>query len=270
MVMADPAAGVDAMVGIRFRYVKLGKVRFTSHRDVARMWERALRRSGLPVAWSEGFAPRPLLSFGLALPTGCESLAEYLDVRLSAPPDPIPSGTFSALLPEGITVVGSAPLAHRAGSLQEQVTSCCWELEVLGLTVEELRERIGLALAAPRIPVHRERKGRLVEDDLRPSILSLSLGDAMASSLQGTQAPARRAGAAGTGQPLRIRAELATRPRGVRPPELLNGLATDLAMVRARRTNQWIERDGARWEPLAVDGERAMGDVAWRAHGCAS
>ena len=46
------------------------------------MWERALRRSGLPVAWSEGFSPRPLLSFGLALPTGGESLAEYLDVRL--------------------------------------------------------------------------------------------------------------------------------------------------------------------------------------------
>jgi hypothetical protein len=65
---------------IRFRFTKLGKIRFTSQRDVARMWERALRRSGLPVAWSEGFSPHPLLSFSLALPTGCESLAEYLDI----------------------------------------------------------------------------------------------------------------------------------------------------------------------------------------------
>jgi radical SAM-linked protein len=80
---------------LRFRYAKLGKIRFTSQRDVARMWERALRRSGLPVAWSEGFSPRPLLSFGLALPTGAESLAEYLDARLelgispATPPGPV-------------------------------------------------------------------------------------------------------------------------------------------------------------------------------------
>ena len=55
---------------IRLRFRKQGKVRFTSHRDVARMWERALRRLQLPVAYTEGFSPRPKLSFGLALPTG--------------------------------------------------------------------------------------------------------------------------------------------------------------------------------------------------------
>ena len=67
---------------LRLRFTKTGKVRFTSHRDVARMWERALRRSQLPVAYSQGFVPHPLVSFGLALPTGCESRGEYLDVRL--------------------------------------------------------------------------------------------------------------------------------------------------------------------------------------------
>ena len=63
---------------LRVRFVKLGRVRFTSHRDVARMWERAVRRIGLPVARTEGFSPRPKLAFGLALSTGHESLAEYL------------------------------------------------------------------------------------------------------------------------------------------------------------------------------------------------
>ena len=72
----------EAEVRVRFRFVKLGKIRFTSQRDVARMWERALRRAGLPLAYTAGFSPRPQLSFGLALPTGCESLAEYLDVDL--------------------------------------------------------------------------------------------------------------------------------------------------------------------------------------------
>ena len=78
---------------VRFRFSKMGKIRFTSHRDVARMWERALRRSRLPVALSQGFSPHPLLSFGLALPTGCESYGEYLDARLeSAGPDRHPRG----------------------------------------------------------------------------------------------------------------------------------------------------------------------------------
>ena len=54
---------------IRARFAKRGKVRFTSHRDLARIWERVLRRAALPVARSEGFSPRPKLHFGLALST---------------------------------------------------------------------------------------------------------------------------------------------------------------------------------------------------------
>ena len=60
---------------LRVRYSKKGKVRFTSHRDVARIWERALRRVGLGMAYSQGFSPRPKMSFGLALSTGHESEA---------------------------------------------------------------------------------------------------------------------------------------------------------------------------------------------------
>ena len=70
---------------VRFRFSKVGKVRFTSHRDVARLWERALRRAELPVALTEGFSPRPKVHFGLALPTGYESDGEYLDVDLRRP-----------------------------------------------------------------------------------------------------------------------------------------------------------------------------------------
>ena len=57
----------------RVRFTKLGKIRFLSHRDLARVWERGLRRTGVRVAYSEGFSPRPRLSFGLALSTGYES-----------------------------------------------------------------------------------------------------------------------------------------------------------------------------------------------------
>src|SRR3954466_12463420 len=72
---------------VRIRFSKLGKIRFTSHRDVARMWERALRRAAVPVAYTEGFSPHPKLSFGLALSTGHESFGEYLDIDLAEPVD---------------------------------------------------------------------------------------------------------------------------------------------------------------------------------------
>ena len=201
------------------------------------MWERALRRSRLPVAYSQGFVPHPLVSFGLALPTGCESLGEYLDVRLGpAEAGEIPvaglPAALSILLPEGIDVTAAALVEEAEGSLQQEVASCDWELEVLGVPGEELQEQVEKLLAAPILTVRRERKGRQAEDDIRPAILALSV-----TSPNG-----------------HLEAELATHPRGVRPGDLVAALGTDVVLGRACRTHQWIERDGARFEPLPLGG----------------
>jgi radical SAM-linked protein len=233
---------------LRLRFSKAGKIRFTSHRDVARMWERALRRSGLPVAYSQGFVPHPLVSFGLALPTGCESRGEYLDVRLGAPgPGETPidglAAALTPLLPEGIEVQAAALVHEAEGSLQQEVALCDWELEVLGVPGEELRERVHKVLAAPVLTVRRQRKGREIDDDVRPAILALSV-----TGLQGE-----------------VRAELATHPRGVRPADLITALGADAAPGRACRTHQWIERDGARFEPLPLSGLRTSADAAQHA-----
>ena len=69
-----------------------------------------------------------------------------------------------------------SPLVGLAeGSLQQEVASCDWELEVLGVAGEELQERVERVLAAPSLTVRRERKGRQTEDDIRPAILALAL-----------------------------------------------------------------------------------------------
>jgi radical SAM-linked protein len=222
---------------LRLRFSKEGKVRFTSHRDVARMWERALRRSRLPMAYSQGFTPHPLVSFGLALPTGCESAGEYLEVRLGEaaagePPAGELPGLLTPLLPEGIGVQAAAFVSEAEGSLQQEVASCDWDMEVLGVPVEELQERVEQVLSAPTLVIRRQRKGRQADDDIRPAIRTLVVSDPRCY----------------------LRAELATHPRGVRPVDLVAALGTGAVPGRARRTHQWIERDGARFEPLSLSG----------------
>ncbi len=217
---------------VRLRFVKLGRVRWTSHRDVARMWERALRRARVPLAYTEGFSPRPKLSFGLALPTGCESVAEYLDVTLAEPVEPAEMvERLGPLLPDGVDPTAAAPVPPGSPSLQQAVTSCSWEIDV-NATEPELRTAVERVLDADELPVQRERKGRLDTDDLRPAVLSLSTTVTAAGAVT-------------------LLAELATHPRGVRPTELGQVMAVELGL--ARRTTQWIERDGSREEPLVAD-----------------
>lgn len=233
----------------RFRYTKLGKVRFTSHRDVARLVERALRRAQLPVANTEGFSPRPKMHFGLALPTGGESLGEYLDIDFREPDDPaggldparvesLPA-LLSPLLPIGLDITDGAVVDRRAPSLQEAVVSCTWRIEVAGRPSADLRRAAAELLAAESLPVSRERKGKVVHDDIRPNVISVEVGDDLV-----------------------LTTELATQPRGVRPAELvaaLSGFAggDPLEAPRVCRTHQWIMLDGARREPLPAGATRA-------------
>jgi radical SAM-linked protein len=224
---------------VRTRFTKLGRVRWTSHRDVARMWERALRRGRVPVAYTAGFSPRPQLSFGLALPTGCESVAEYLDITLAEPFDAAAVGALlGPLLPEGVDVVAAGVIEPGTASLQEAVSSCTWEIEVPG-DPDDLGAAIERVLGAGSLPIQRERKGRQVVDDLRPSVLALS-------SVAGASGPV-------------LLAELGTRPRGVRPSELAQAMGIELGL--ARRTRQLIECDGSRWEPLVADHPGAA--ISW-------
>jgi radical SAM-linked protein len=217
-------------VRVRLRFTKAGKVRWTSHRDLARMFERAFRRTQLPIAYSGGFAPRPKVSFGLALPTGAESEAEFLDLELvegsTVDLTTLPL-RLSEALPVGVEVRAAAAVDDGAPSLQEAVSSCVWHVEVTGIAHDELCDKVADVIAAPSLVVTRKRKGNLVTDDIRPGILALRV-------VEGVE----------------VECELATQPRAVRPGELVRAIDPGLEEARVRRTNQWIERDGARGVPL--------------------
>jgi hypothetical protein len=248
-----------AVSRLRLAYAKRGKVRFISHRDVARVFERAFRVGRWPLAFTEGFSPHPKVSFGLALSTGYESDAEYLDVDLrlgaedAANPADQSSGASSderlgaladglgASLPEGLAVWGAAVLAPRTASLQEAVAAVEYLVEVDGLAGEEVAAACARVLASPTLVGRRRRKGREVDDDLRPAILELEVvGD------DG------------------LRLVTATRPRGARPREILAALSDEVSERRVLRTRQWIERDGSREEPLDEFGARRIPVLAGR------
>jgi radical SAM-linked protein len=225
---------------VRLRFTKLGKVRFVSHRDLARALERAFRVEQLPLAFTHGFSPRPKVSFGLALGVGHESEAEYLDLELA---DAVAVETLpdrlSPALPEGIDITGASQLVDRAPSLQEAVTLVGIDLRLHHIDVAKLKDAVDRALVADHLCITTTRKGNRVEEDLRPALRTLVVDDDDGVAV--------------------VRAELNTQPRGARPADLAVALrelmdaAADDGADRVRRTHQWIERDGARLEPLEAD-----------------
>ena len=144
----------------RVRFAKRGKVRFLSHRDLARVWERALRRAGIRVAYSEGFSPRPRLSFGLALSTGYESLGEYLDIDLA---DDLEPDELVALvnpsLPTGMEAQAAIRIPPGTDSLQQAVTSSSWEIEVAGVDADAHRPGGARCPGGRRPPDRRRAQG---------------------------------------------------------------------------------------------------------------
>ena len=222
---------------LRIRYSKKGKVRFISHRDVARIWERALRRVGVSVAYSQGFSPRPKLSFGLALSTGHESEAEFLDLELSdedgdwtAVRGEDLAARLTAALPVGLDVVAVAPV-EKGDSLQQAVTSCTWAIEVDDVDREYMDAWVADVLSREEIVVERERKGKPVVEDLRPHVLALDV-----------------TGTTETG--IRLSADLGTQPRALRPTELLAAVDPPLRARTVCRMNQWMSQGDDREAPL--------------------
>jgi radical SAM-linked protein len=225
----------------RLRFAKVGKVRFTSHRDVARIWERGLRRAGIPVAYTEGFSPRPRLSFGLALPTAAESLGEYVDADLRDEVEPaaLPA-LLTPALPAGMDVQAAVALAPGTMSLQQAVSSCTWRVEVLDVGEAAAVAAVDDALAAASLPIQRERKGHAVTDDVRPAIVSLAV---VGPSDGGVELAAELATATADG---------AGPARGLRPAELVAAVLPGRTPGKITRTHQWTLVDGARREPIEL------------------
>lgn len=135
-----------AVQKLRVRYAKRGRLRFSSTRDFSRALERALRRSGVPMAYSAGFHPHPLVSYANAAPTGTASEAEYFEIRVTERCDPeAVRAALDAALPDGLDVVEVVEAAP--GALADRLEGSEWRLVLCGADVADVEDAVARYLA---------------------------------------------------------------------------------------------------------------------------
>jgi radical SAM-linked protein len=158
------------------RYTKRGRLRFTSHRDVARAFERALRAAGVPMAYSQGFNPHPRVSWVNAAPTGAASEAEYVEIQVVRRLDPdVVRRELNAMLPEGIDVVAAEEAA--AGALADRIDASRWRIELPGVDRPALEGAVDALLAAPEVMVEKLTKDGRRTIDARAAIVGAVVED---------------------------------------------------------------------------------------------
>lgn len=164
---------------LHITFGKFEALKYTSNLDVAKLWERVLRRADLPILYSEGFNIRPRIALASALPLGISSECEILDVSLK---EPIPLDSLAerlaAVSPPGLRIIKIAQVPVRAPALQTLVRSAEYRIRFEdGLSPELIAARIRALLQAGSLDTRRERKGKITTVDLRPLIYDLRVDE---------------------------------------------------------------------------------------------
>lgn len=162
-----------AVQKLRIHWAKRGRLRFTSHRDFQRAFERAVRRAGLPVAYSAGFSPHPKISYAGAAPTGTGSEAEYVEVSVTERVDPerVRLALDTALSPglDVLEVVEAGP-----GALADRLQASVWRIELPGVTPEDAASAVVSFLLADEVLVERLTKDGVRTFDARGAVARLA------------------------------------------------------------------------------------------------
>jgi radical SAM-linked protein len=189
-----PGATKPAVQHLVVRYAKRGKMRFASHRDVARAFERGVRKAGLPIAYSAGFTPHPKISYPGGAPTGVASEAEYLSLALTERQAETQVGQrLNAALPDGIDVIDVTEDAGGAGKPSGSASSSPvvtnrvsssgfahleaseWRMVLPGVAPEEARRAVSGFLARAEAPVERLTDKGVRRLDARTAVLEMTV-----------------------------------------------------------------------------------------------
>ena len=174
MARQPPVRDVAPVVQkLRLRYAKRGRLRFTSHRDIQRALERALRRASVPMAYSAGFTPHPKISYAGAAAMGAASEAEYLEISVTAHLDPERLRTaLDAALPPGLDVV--EVVEATPGSLADRLDASEWEIQLPDVSAGQASDAVSALLAESAVEVERMMKSGPRRFDARGPIVRLA------------------------------------------------------------------------------------------------
>lgn len=167
------------MPRLRVRLSRGQEVKFISHLDIIRLWERALCRAQIPLAYSEGFSPHPRISLAAPLPVGVTSEAELMDVFVTRWVSPHWfTAAVSRQLPPGTEILGVYPVVLTMPSLQSQVRYAEYRVEVeMVKGAEDVAAAISALLSVEHLPWHHQRDTGWRSYDLRVLIDDLWLID---------------------------------------------------------------------------------------------
>ena len=157
---------------VRITFSKSGPLRYIGHLDLYALWERAARRAGLPLAYTQAFHPQPKIYFAAPLPLGFSSRAEVLDMRLQEDDADLASlpNRLKAVMPSGIDILSAEGVDENAPALQTQVIAAEYEVSLdKGLDTTELEPRILAIMSSKELPRTRRDK----QYNLRPLIEEL-------------------------------------------------------------------------------------------------
>lgn len=161
---------------VRVKWGKTPEVRFLSHLDNSRVFERALRRAKIPVAYSQGFHPHQRLAFGPPLTLGFSSEAEYFDIQLDAPYNTEMFDKLNAALPDGFQIYQTKPLLGKGRSLSAIVNLACYRV-VLPMDIGEAISKRTEILEMESLITQRKTKTDIVEAEIRPGIIGIEIDE---------------------------------------------------------------------------------------------
>jgi len=163
------------MQRLRITFGRGPQLKYISHLDITRMWERVFRRAGLPLAYSQGFTPHPRIAIAAPLALGVTSQAELMDVELDRRIAPAyVERRILPQLPPGLVVSRVEEVPPQWRALQAAVRLAEYRVSVQSdLTLAELQQRIAALLAAPSLPRQRIRDREVRRYDLRPLVAGL-------------------------------------------------------------------------------------------------
>ena len=190
-------------------------MKYVTHLDMMRFWERALRRADVPLAYSEGFSPHAQIAMAAPLPVGVTSVGELMDVFLEAPMRPRAfAGQVAPQLPGAVTITDVREVALTLPALQADVRAAEYEVDVPGASPDEVSAAVGRFLAAETIPWEHKREDEVRQYDIRSMVRDLHVaradGDAVTIAMwlkndsTGSGRPEQVVAALGYRAPLRI------------------------------------------------------------------